>query len=114
MTIQPGDRVSLSLSPIISLSTYINLKPHASVSRDVPEGADPVAFIEQLTADVREVCYNALAADLDVMNELSQALAEGADLATILKEKIGHVPPRTVSETPARSAGGPRKKIRSA
>lgn len=115
MTIKSGDRVSVSISPTISLAQYVNLKSHATVSRDVPEGVDPKAFLDKLTEDVREVCYNALATELGVMNELTAIIQSGDDLTEYLKQKVNNEHPRQVIETAANSPRpGIRRKVRSA
>lgn len=114
MPIQSGDRVSVSISPTISLAPYVNLKSHATVSRDVPEGADHKEFLDKLTDDVREVCYNALATELGVMNELSAAIARGDDLTEYLKAKVTNEHPRQTVEAPTPARAGVRRKVRQA
>lgn len=109
--LKPGDRVAVSISPPVSLTQYDRLKAYASISREVPLNADPDEFMAELTQAVRETCYEAMCTELGVLNELTQAIADGLDLETFLKERIRNEPTRhTVENAPHSGTEGKVKR----
>ena len=68
MALKPGDRVSLSISPVIALGRFVNCKAHATLTRELGEDVD--AELAAMEAELVPLYRRALLVELEQLNEL--------------------------------------------
>jgi len=83
MALQPGDRVTLTLSPTIQLSRFISLKPFVSIQRVMSD--DPEADLAALEATIREQYKRAVVREVEMMSATTEAVGKDADLDTLVE-----------------------------
>lgn len=91
MALHPGDRVTLTLNPTIRLSRFDSIRPFVSIQREM--GPDPAADLAALEAEVHAQFVRALAREIHVLDEVTDALGEGgslADLAAWCQKEMGN------------------------
>lgn len=72
MSLRKGDRVSISINPVVALSRFVNCKAHATLTREL--GDDPEADLEQMGRDIVGVYREALLAELGQLSELQEVV----------------------------------------
>ena len=98
MALKKGDRVTLSVAPQIQLEEYHNLKPMASVTRDV--GDNPEEDLRDMAREVRKLVCRGVLIQLEAENDLIAVLEHG-DVDSLVKfcqKEIGYVPETVGSE----------------
>lgn len=91
MPLKPGDTVTLSISPTVQLAPYQYLKPTASLTRKL--GDDVESSLEEMSADLRKLAARATLMELNVVNDLYDALGSGdqKSLEAYCMKEIGYV-----------------------
>ncbi len=116
MSLSKGDKVTLSISPVVNVTKYDRLKPHASVTFDI--GENPDCDIDAAEKELRMLACRAMLLEAELTCELQTAMdsGDGAFRAFLEKEtnrgniKKDHTPtreaaPRTVKVKPKRYGG---------
>ncbi len=113
MPVKPGDRVTVSMNPTLTVARYVNLKPFVSLTRDIPTDAneaDAAYAVADLHATVKELVCKAALAELDVVTNSMNALGSDFNsdaLETYLRREIEHAPAQTEAHAKPRDAATP-------
>lgn len=88
MALRPGDTVSLSVSPAVSLTKYQFLKAHATVTRKL--GDDPEADLADMRVELRRVYMAAVHDELTMMGELTELIRGDGSSEAIAAYALQH------------------------
>ncbi len=107
MAIRPGDTVSIQINPSVQLSQYTYLKPSARITRVI--GEDVEASLTELEVDLRKMVVRTAALELNLLNDLTEAVSSG-DLNNYIEKELANVPQVTTERKPESGVGPqPRK-----